>query len=235
VVATTACNTQGKFRLRTYPTRFEPSQDVTVVEAVLATCATQLDFLPVLVGQDISQQEMIGSAIGAPNPALELYDEARKLYPRYIHGSIFLSLGTGHPGALPAPSSGGRDEIDFYRKIHSSGELVARQIAKQLEGRIPYFRFTVAQGLQHIYVSNLNDSRWIRTQTGSYLNESETQEHLRDCIEIICQTQHPTPIEQPNIEEAIDLPIDLHRVRTVKVGICTIIVIMFTWMLWNFL
>jgi hypothetical protein len=122
----------------------EPSQDVTVVEALLATCATQFEFLPVFVGPDYSQKEMIGSAIGTPNPASELDNETDELYPRRIQGSILLSLGTGHPGAIPAPSSGGHEEIDFYRKSQSSGELVAWQIAKQLKGRRDYFRFTVA-------------------------------------------------------------------------------------------
>jgi hypothetical protein len=222
-------------RLRTYPIRSEPPRDITVVDAILATCATENEFLPVDIGRPPFPQRLSGGAIRVPSPTSELQHEIGKLYPQGLIKPLLLSLGTGHPGPFTTTSS---SELEFHRRIQASGDLMERQNADQLAACFHYFRFSVDQGLQQSHDVNVNDSTWISDQTFSYLDGTETEERLQACAEMICQVIDPMPDEQPNIQEPADIPVELPLFRILRViGITVIIgiVIFCTLYLWTFL
>lgn len=237
VVATLGSSMAQKIRLRTYPIRSEPPRDITVIDAILATCATQHDFLPVSIGPRPFQQKLCGGAIGAPSPNLELQDEVRKLYPHNIQRALLLTLGAGHPGPFTTSSDEG-SEVEFHRRIQSSGDVMERQNANQLAACFYYFRFSVDQGLQQSHDVDIVDSTWINTQTFSYLEGTETQEHLRACVEMICQVVDAVAHEQPNVQGPPDIPVESKRFRILHIiGITGIIAIVCFCMLypWTFL
>jgi len=221
--------------LRTYRIRSEPSRDITVVDAILATCATEPDFLPVWIGQGPFKQELSGGAIWAPNPTSELEDEAHDLYPQQCtQKPLLLTLGTGHPGPFASRSSSESSEGNFHRSIRSSGDLVERQNAHQLAARFCYFRFSVDQGLQQSHDADANGPTWISTQTSSYLEGIETQERLQACAEEICQAEHPVAVEQSSIQAPTNIPVESRHFKILYIiGIATIIGIVFFCVLYS--
>jgi hypothetical protein len=140
-----------------------------VIDAALATCASQPEFLPISYGAWYERQEYIGAGLGANNPVRHVIAEARSYFTREPSVSVLLSLGSGHPGILaldPDDKSNG-----LYRLMHEmmrDSEQEAQDIEQQMAQVRNYFRFSVEQGMQRI------DDRakaldWITAQTKSYL------------------------------------------------------------------
>ncbi|KIM24749.1 hypothetical protein M408DRAFT_331585 [Serendipita vermifera MAFF 305830] len=73
VVASLRTNAKSAACLRTYPVRNQRPSTITVVEAVLATCATQPEFAPVSAGSGRKAREYI-AASGAVNPIHEVME-----------------------------------------------------------------------------------------------------------------------------------------------------------------
>ncbi|KAG8815596.1 hypothetical protein FRC17_000656, partial [Serendipita sp. 399] len=80
IIARPRLNVQGIATFRTYRTRAERPTPITIVDAVLATCAAQPAFLPVTVGAEDWKMEYIGAILGASNPIRELISEAHALF-----------------------------------------------------------------------------------------------------------------------------------------------------------
>ena len=149
---------------------------VTVIEAVLATCATQPSFEPVTFGLGYLKREYIGAGLGANNPTRQVIVEAHSLFGESSSVASLLSIGSGHPGVITLPSDGG--EAELYRAIRdvlSDCTEKAREIKQKIGQAGIYFRFSVEQGMQNNHPSQPMDVDWIVTQTESYLEEDIDQ------------------------------------------------------------
>lgn len=84
-----------------------------MVEAILATCATQPFFLPIVLGADSRRRELVGGIMGASNPCRELIAEAAAKFKGSSKVSAIISIGSGQLGTLLAPTAAqaAKDEL----------------------------------------------------------------------------------------------------------------------------
>ncbi|KIM24754.1 hypothetical protein M408DRAFT_228837 [Serendipita vermifera MAFF 305830] len=178
VVASLRNNAKNTVCLRTYPVRNQRPSTLTVVEAVLATCATQPEFAPVFSGSGRKAREYI-AASGAVNPIHEVITEAHLLFGGDVTVSSLLSVGVGHPGILSFPEDGGEAAIHrIMRDMMQDCEQRAQEIEERI-GRVGiYSRLSVNQGMQNNHAGQFDDPGWITAQTEDYLGRHETGEKL---------------------------------------------------------
>jgi len=184
-------------KLRGYHIRTERASNVTVVEAILATCATQPTFLPIALGPASSTKELVGGAMGSGNPTRELISEAYNLFGKDAHVSTILSLGSGRLGTLAAPLTDAKDEwMDLMGDMVKGCEQIAREMETQVGHLGIYFRFSVEQGLQRIYGVNPNEFGWLNAQVHSYLEDTQVSRKLDHCVESLRLRQGQVTVEQ---------------------------------------
>jgi hypothetical protein len=122
--------------------------------------------------------------MGSENPTRELVSEAYNLFGEDAHVSTILSLGSGHLGALGAPSTGSKDKwTDVLREMVKECEQVAQEMEMQVGHLGVYYRFSVDQGLQRIYGLDLNDIGWLNAQVHTYLDDIQVSRKLDRCVE----------------------------------------------------
>jgi tetratricopeptide (TPR) repeat protein len=173
-------------RLKTLQTR-DDSGLVTVVEAVLATCALQPDFLPVTLPNEPYQY--VGPGLGASNPIYHVVSEAVCINyhpPEVYEIALLLSLGSGTPGM-----------ISFIRRHyshHASHERQEDVAADEAAGRAleyakengVYFRFSLEQETQGRNLEvNMDDLDSIATQLDLYLRNEDTIKRIEECARIL--------------------------------------------------
>lgn len=149
-----------------------------MIEAILATCATQPDFESLPSGSSFDKRDYI-AASGATNPIHEVITEAHLLFGGNANVVALLSLGTGNPGISSLPLSG-RVTVSHRatRDTMHDCEQKAQEFGERL-GRIGiYYRFSVDQGMQDDQAGRINDPEWITAQTDDYLNRHEICEKL---------------------------------------------------------
>ncbi|KIM24750.1 hypothetical protein M408DRAFT_317021, partial [Serendipita vermifera MAFF 305830] len=180
VVASPRIDATSTICLRTYPVRRQPTSSITVVEAVLATCATQPDFAPVTFGSGHRAREYVAVS-GAANPIYEVIAEAHLLFGGDASVVSLLSLGTGHPGILRHPQDGDEVAVALHKFMWDT-MYHCEQRAQEIEERIGrvgiYSRFSVNQGMQNNHVGQFDDPSWITAQTEVYLGRHESGERL---------------------------------------------------------
>lgn len=161
---------------------------MTVVEAVLATCATQPFFLPIIVGQDSHQQELVGGVMGVANPCQELIAEAIAKFRGSPKVSVLLSIGSGHLGTLTVPGNTREEDWTIIlQSMIANSEKTAQDMEEKMGGKSFYFRFSVDQGLQRHYGIAGDDPVWVNAQTEAYLSHEVIEEALDNCVDGICQ------------------------------------------------
>lgn len=190
LIATYKASVQDKVRLRNYYSSALPS-NVTIVEAVLATCAAQPLFLSTLLGPDLGQQELIGGAAGAANPSIELILELKNKFQKERVVSTLLSLGLGHPGNLSAMST--NNWACLWQSLVNDGEHQAREVHRMVDHLGIYFRFSVQHGLSQSE-TRLNDHGWIDTQTDVYLDDYLTSQKLNEYMDALHARQGSTTV-----------------------------------------
>ncbi|KIM29184.1 hypothetical protein M408DRAFT_22993 [Serendipita vermifera MAFF 305830] len=182
VVVSLRSNIETKVCLRTYPIHSRPSSNISVIEAVLASCATQPGFAPVSFGERYRRREYVGVGFGANNPVCEVIREAHSLFGGGSTVASLLSLGTGHSGIISWPSNG--SDLDIYKAMRDTMND-CEQRALEMEERIGrvgiYSRFSVEQGMQNGRPCQAADPEWITTQTEIYLDEHQSCSKL-DCF-----------------------------------------------------
>jgi hypothetical protein len=129
-------------------------------------------------------REYIASS-GAANPIHEAITEAHLLFGGDSSIASLLSLGTGHPGILTLPSSGGEAALHrIMRDMMDDCEQRAQEIEQRI-GRVGiYSRFSVEQGMQNDHPGKPADVAWIVTQTEDYLVRHEIGEKLDVFVQI---------------------------------------------------
>jgi hypothetical protein len=196
VVVSPRTNAKSTLYLRTYPVRSQASSAVSVVEAVLATCATQPEFLPISSGSGFKLREYI-AASGAVNPIHEVITEAHRLFGGDSSVASLLSLGTGHPGIITLPSAGGEATLHrMMRDMMDDCEQRAQEIEQRI-GRVGiYSRFSVEQGMQNDNPGGPIDTAWILAQTEDYLTRHDTEEKLEQFVQIFGTQTGPINLDQ---------------------------------------
>jgi hypothetical protein len=178
VVASPRINAATKICLRTYPVPTQLPSNITVIEAVLATCATHPIFSLVSSGSGYRKKEYIGAGLGANNPIRELITEAHSLFGGESSVACLLSLGNGHPGIISIAPDERDISLHRLRDLMNDCEQRAQEMEQQLGRAGIYFRFSVEQGLQTEYPGQAADPSWILAQTESYLADHETGEKI---------------------------------------------------------
>lgn len=186
VVATLKLSINNHIKLRSYISRSGSSNDVTVVDAILATCAAQPLFLPIVIGSGIRQQGLVGGIMGVANPCRELIAEAAAKFEGSSKISTIVSIGSGHLGTLSAPiSEGSEDWATVLRSMIANSEKVAQDMEERMGRKHFYFRLSVEHGLQRYHNITGDDPLWINAQTEAYLDEEIIAERLDMCVEAI--------------------------------------------------
>lgn len=158
----------------------QPASTITVIEAVLATCAVPPRFSSVTCGSG-QNEEYIGSSFGATNPVSELITEAHTLFGGDSGVASLLSLGSGHPGVISFPS--GDDSLNrVTHDMMSDYEQRAQEIERQI-GRVGiYFRFSVEQGMQSDLLGPVAEASQVVAETERYIAEHRIDEKIGDFI-----------------------------------------------------
>ena len=205
-----------KVKLRTYRSRTERSLDITLVDAILATCATQPTFLPISIGPELNRQELVGGAMGTANPCRELVLEAQDKFKRTAHISTIISLGSGQLGALSGAAKD-RDWMEVLRNMVESCERTAQEIEAQIGHFNIYSRFSVEQGLQTLYGAKAEDLQWLNTQTAAYVQDVDVSRRLDECVEKIISRQEVITLEQLGLSTAPRA--DLQAIQSMTQGL----------------
>jgi hypothetical protein len=183
--------------LRNYATNHEPPVDLTIAEAMLATCSTPPIFTPTIISKDSANFEYISGDIGLSNPTRELIAEAHRTFGNETTVSCLLSVGCGHPGVNAAPNdSGGASWTDFLEGVATDGEKTAQDIAIQLSQLSLYYRFSVTYGLEKDQAREWKDPDIISANTTNYLNDLEVVELLDRCVDTIRLADGFTTLER---------------------------------------
>ena len=195
VVASLRTNLENKICLRTYPVRSQASSPITIIDAILATCATQPEFGPVSFGERYKKREYVGAELGANNPIHEVIIEAYSLFGGSARVLSLLSIGTGNPGVVSLPSSD-EDLHTTMREMLNDCEQKAQDVERRI-GRLGiYSRFSVEQGMQKRQPSQTADPGWITAQTETYLAHHETCEKLEIFVQNVGGKVGPISLDQ---------------------------------------
>jgi hypothetical protein len=120
--------------LRNYVAGHEPPTNLTIAEAMLATCATPSFFTSTSIEKDFATFEYIGGDFGLSNPTREIIGEAHRAFGDDATVACLLSIGCGHSGINPTPSDSGMATwIDFLKNVTMDSEKTAREMAIKMK------------------------------------------------------------------------------------------------------
>ncbi|KIM20778.1 hypothetical protein M408DRAFT_30105 [Serendipita vermifera MAFF 305830] len=176
-------NTGSLINLANYVDRRGPPTNLTIAEAMLATCADPPYFSPVKVTKDFSTVEYIAASHGLSNPIREIIDGAYRAFGGDMPVICLLSIGSGHPGVNPAPdSSQVTPHLTFLEGIATDSERTAQAIASQMEKLTLYHRLSVAYGMEILKYQTWKEPEDIIAQTRTYLGDGEAAKAMNKCI-----------------------------------------------------
>ena len=192
-VCTTAKETTGVTRLRSYSLPDELDIPATICDAALATSAATGFFDPVSIGA----RRFVDGALGANNPVDEVEEEASNIWCSESRDlkllvKCFLSIGTGHPGKKAIEDN----MLMFVSKTlvgiateteNTERKFIARWRKHFDEKR--YFRLNVQQGLQDVGLAEYQAQGVIESATDEYLRHTQQKSRVRDCVLNLRQKQ----------------------------------------------
>jgi hypothetical protein len=183
--------------LRNYIARHEPPIDITIAEAMLATCSTPPMFTSTSISKDFATFEYVGGDLGLSNPIQEIISEAHRAFGDERTVSSLLSIGCGHPGVKAVPSDpGGTAWTDFVEQVWMDSEKTAKNFATQMNHLTLYHRFSVVYGLERNQAREWRDPESITAHTTAYLNDLSVVEPLDRCVNAIRHSDGFTTLEQ---------------------------------------
>jgi predicted acylesterase/phospholipase RssA len=192
-VCTTAKETAGITRLRSYSLPDELDIRATICDAALATSAATGFFDHVSIGA----RRFVDGALGANNPVDEVEGEASNIWCSETGDlkplvKCFISIGTGKPGTKAI-----EDNLLKFLSItlvdiateteNTEKNFIARWRQHYDEKR--YFRLNVEQGLQRIGLAEYQEQGAIEAATDSYLNYQAQKFLVRNCVANLRQKQ----------------------------------------------
>ncbi|PVG01551.1 TPR-like protein [Serendipita vermifera] len=198
-IATIKENVQTKIKFRTYRNRTGAPLDITVLDAMMATCASP-NFEPVTIGTSFRRKTYLSGPFSCRNPIRELIAEAHDLSPspeeEYI--ATLVSLGAGHPGIITgsAPHASGESILVMVPEILANCDQVADEMANQIGHLGIYYRLSLPRGLEVSTLPDELDLGYIYTQTVSYCETSEGKELLDNCVKSLQASIGIATVEQ---------------------------------------
>ena len=169
--------------LRNYISNHEPPVDLTIADAMLATCSTPPIFTPMTIEKDYATFEYVGGDSGLSNPTREIITEAHRTFGDEKTVSCLLSIGCGHPGVNPVPiDSGGNARIEFLERVVLDSEKTAQDIGAYMSKLPLYHRLSVVYGLERDQAREWKDPESIAAHTTTYLNDPDITELLDRCV-----------------------------------------------------
>lgn len=192
-VCTTAKETVGITRLRSYSLADEPEISATICKAALATSTATTFFNPVYVGA----RKFVDGGFGANNPVEEVEEEASNIWCSAT-GDLnplvrcFVSIGTGNPGKKAIEDNMVKFLSGTLVKIATETEKTAERFVarwRQHFSENRYFRFNVHQGLQDVGLVEYKEQGTIEAATEGYLRHTEQKFRVQDCYLNLRQKQ----------------------------------------------
>ena len=184
-VCTTAHETAGITRLRSYTLPNKLNISATICEAALATSAATGFFDPV----DIGARKFEAGALGANNP-VEQVEEAANIWcsdSRELMSLVkcFVSIGTGNPGRKAIENNMlkllTRTLVDLVTETERTEKrMIARWARLFHEKR--YFRLNIEQGLQDVGLAEYREQGRIEAATEEYLDHTQQDGRVKQCV-----------------------------------------------------
>jgi hypothetical protein len=146
--------------LRNHEVKATTTPDITIMDAILSTCASPALFTAVNVEEGQWDHSYVSADQGLSNPTREIIKAAYEAFGEEEYVACLLSLGAGHLGVIRMTNGAGAeggieaaDEKDaalneISRRIAEDPEQVARQMDEAIGSTGLYFRFSVDQGMQ---------------------------------------------------------------------------------------
>jgi hypothetical protein len=188
--------------LRNYACSHEPPVDLTIGEAMLATCSTPPIFTPMTMSKDFATFEYVGGDLGLSNPTREVIAEAHHTFGDETTVTCLLSIGCGHPGVNAVPNdSGGASWTAFFEGVAKDSEKMAQDIGVQMSQLTLYHRFSVKYGLEKDQRREWKDPDIISTHTTNYLNDLDIVVLLDRCVDTIRLADGFTTLERLSTSE----------------------------------
>jgi len=183
--------------LRNYLVGHEPPVDLTVAEAMLATCATPPIFAPTTISKDAVTFDYVGGDLGLSNPTREIISEAHRAFGDERTIACLLSIGCGHSGVKAVPEdSAATAWVDFLTRVTMDSEKAARDIASHMSQLTLYHRLSVNYGLETDHVREWKDPETIAGYTTAYLNDGDVVGLVDRCVETMNHGDGFTTLEQ---------------------------------------
>jgi hypothetical protein len=183
--------------LRNYSTSHEPAVDLTIAQAMLATCSTPQIFTPTIISKDFATFEYVSGDLGLSNPTREIIAEAYHTFGDETTVSCMLSIGCGHPGVNAVPSDpGGRSWVEFLEGVARDSEKTAQDIGAHMSKLSLYHRLSVEGGLEKKQAWEWKDPEIITTHTVNYMNDLDVVGAIDRCVDMIKHGDGFSTLEQ---------------------------------------
>jgi predicted acylesterase/phospholipase RssA len=183
--------------LRNYIASHEPPTNLTISEAMLATCATPPLFTSTSIEKDFATFEYTGGDLGLSNPTGEIITEAHRAFGSDVTVACLLSIACGHSGVNPSPSESGVTAwTEFLNHVTMDSEKTAHEMAARMENLTLYHRLSVEHGLTVDRLNAWGDLVVIATHTTTYLGDLEVIERVNSCADTINHADGFTTLEQ---------------------------------------
>jgi hypothetical protein len=146
--------------LRNHDIKDTLTPDITIMDAILSTCASPALFAAVKVEEGLWDHNYVSADQGLPNPTREVIKAAYQVFGEEEYVACLLNLGAGNLGVIRVSSeAGARDGMGSNGRNGSMAEAAAKRIAedpervaREMDEEIGttglYFRFSVEQGMQ---------------------------------------------------------------------------------------
>ncbi len=174
-----AKNVPLAIRLRTYSSGRDLHRKVSLVDAIMATCASE----PLSSSYLIDTEEFIGGRIGYANPCRELLKEAEDVFGSQALVSAIISLGTD----VGYPQDDNTSLNDILSRVATDAEKTHQDLDHQMGHLGFYYRFSPAL---HTKPTRLAE---METRTQSYISSTRS---IDECVRRLRLTTGILPLQQ---------------------------------------
>ncbi|KAI9675964.1 MAG: hypothetical protein M1829_003202, partial [Trizodia sp. TS-e1964] len=201
-VCAKACEISKTVLLRSYRSDDDLNNiPASISEAIRATSAATGFFDSVEIGPQ--RREFADGALGANNPAEQLWNEAQAIW---CHGEdaelkkllkCFVSIGTGNPGSKPISEGPLKFFSETLVRLATQTEDTAKAFVERhrlLYENKRYFRFNVQQGLQDVGLEEFKKAALLDAATAEYMDQQESKSAANACAANLKQKHWKEPI-----------------------------------------
>lgn len=182
------------YRLRAYQSR-QVSYECTVVDAICATMASDLWFLPTTAVKGSRSREFAGVGDKYLNPAQELLIEAESHFKAARKVACLLSVGSGRPCSQPITHSLAAIGIDVMaRRCESTAtDLSFRHLRSSF-----FHRLSADLTMEHTDLMNLDEDaeEVVGVVTTGFMEEKDICDTIDGVVEALVERQGRATLDQ---------------------------------------